>query len=386
MRRFKTGNEEFDRVVGGGIVPGSVILIGGEPGIGKSTLVLQLALEMNEMKILYISGEESQQQLKMRTERLGKNNDSLYFISENSLETNLKYMDEIEPRLVIVDSIQTLITEKAESSAGTVTQIRECTSEFLHFSKERNVPIILIGHINKEGNLAGPKVLEHMVDTVLQFEGDQNHLYRILRSKKNRFGSTDELGIYEMQQGGLREVSNPSEMLLANRDMPLSGNAISASIEGQRPILIQTQSLVSSAVYGTPQRSATGFDIRRLGMLLAVLEKRAGFKLSIKDVFLNMAGGLKVSDPATDLAVMAAILSSDKNEALNQNTCFTGEVGLSGEIRPVSRIELRVSEASRLGFDKIFIPAGNLKKMDLKQTIIRIEPVRHIGELYQKLF
>lgn len=386
MRRFKTGNEEFDRVVGGGIVPGSVILIGGEPGIGKSTLVLQLALEMNEMKILYISGEESQQQLKMRTERLGKNNDNLYFISENSLETNLKYMDEIEPRLVIVDSIQTLITDKAESSAGTVTQIRECTSEFLHFAKERNVPIILIGHINKEGNLAGPKVLEHMVDTVLQFEGDQNHLYRILRSKKNRFGSTDELGIYEMQQGGLREVSNPSEMLLANRDMPLSGNAISASIEGQRPILIQTQALVSSAVYGTPQRSATGFDIRRLGMLLAVLEKRAGFRLSIKDVFLNMAGGLKVSDPATDLAVMAAILSSDKNEALSQNTCFTGEVGLSGEIRPVSRIELRVSEASRLGFDQIFIPTGNMKKMDLKQTLIRIEPVRHIGELYQKLF
>lgn len=386
MRRFKTGNEEFDRVVGGGIVPGSVILIGGEPGIGKSTLVLQLALEMNEMKILYISGEESQQQLKMRTERLGKNNDNLYFISENSLETNLKYMDEIEPRLVIVDSIQTLITDKAESSAGTVTQIRECTSEFLHFAKERNVPIILIGHINKEGNLAGPKVLEHMVDTVLQFEGDQNHLYRILRSKKNRFGSTDELGIYEMQQGGLREVSNPSEMLLADRDMPLSGNAISASIEGQRPILIQTQALVSSAVYGTPQRSATGFDIRRLGMLLAVLEKRAGFRLSIKDVFLNMAGGLKVSDPATDLAVMAAILSSDKNEALSQNTCFTGEVGLSGEIRPVSRIELRVSEASRLGFDKIFIPTGNMKKMDLKQTLIRIEPVRHIGELYQKLF
>lgn len=386
VRRFKTGNEEFDRVAGGGIVPGSVILIGGEPGIGKSTLVLQLALEMNEMKILYISGEESQQQLKMRTERLGKLNDKLYFISENSLETNLKYMDEIEPKLVIVDSIQTLVTEKAESSAGTVTQIRECTSEFLRFAKERHVPIILIGHINKEGNLAGPKVLEHMVDTVLQFEGDQNHLYRILRSKKNRFGSTDELGIYEMQQGGLREVSNPSEMLLANRDMPLSGNAISASIEGQRPILIQTQALVSSAVYGTPQRSATGFDTRRLGMLLAVLEKRAGFKLSIKDVFLNMAGGLKVSDPATDLAVMAAILSSDKDEALNQNTCFTGEVGLSGEIRPVSRIELRVSEASRLGFDKIFIPTGNMKKMDIKQTGIHIEPVRHIGELYQKLF
>jgi len=386
VRRFKTGNQEFDRVVGGGIVPGSVILIGGEPGIGKSTLVLQLALEMKKMDILYISGEESQQQLKMRSERLGKTNDSIYFISENSLETNLKYMDEIEPKLVIVDSIQTLVTEKAESSAGTVTQIRECTAQFLHFAKERHVPVILIGHINKEGNLAGPKVLEHMVDTVLQFEGDQNHLYRILRSKKNRFGSTDELGIYEMQQGGLREVSNPSEMLLANRNMPLSGNAISASIEGQRPILIQTQALVSSAVYGTPQRSATGFDIRRLGMLLAVLEKRAGFRLSVKDVFLNMAGGLKVSDPATDLSVMAAILSSDKDEALNQNACFTGEVGLSGEIRPVSRIELRISEAARLGFEQIFIPAGNMKKVDINQSTIRIEPVKHIGELYQKLF
>ncbi len=386
VRRFKTGNQEFDRVVGGGIVPGSVILIGGEPGIGKSTLVLQLSLEMNNMKILYISGEESQQQLKMRAERLGKINDNLFFISENSLEINLKYLDEIEPKLVIVDSIQTLVTEKAESSAGTVTQIRECTAEFLHFAKERNVPIILIGHINKEGNLAGPKVLEHMVDTVLQFEGDRNHLYRILRSNKNRFGSTDELGIYEMQQGGLREVSNPSEMLLANRDMPLSGNAISASMEGQRPILIQTQALVSTAAYGTPQRSSTGYDVRRLGMLLAVLEKRAGFRLAIKDVFLNMAGGLKVNDPATDLAVMAAILSSEKNESLNQNTCFTGEVGLSGEIRPVSRIELRVSEASRLGFETIFIPSGNLKKMDTKQTGIRIEPVRHIGELSQKLF
>ncbi len=386
VRRFKTGNGEFDRVVGGGIVPGSIILIGGEPGIGKSTLVLQLALELKGLKILYISGEESQQQLKMRAERLGSNNDELYFISENSLEANLKHLDEIEPQLVVVDSIQTLVTEKAESSAGTVTQIKECTAELQQYGKDRNVPVILIGHINKEGNLAGPKVLEHMVDTVLQFEGDQNHLYRILRSKKNRFGSTDELGIYEMQQGGLREVSNPSEMLLANRDMPLSGNAISATMEGQRPILIQTQALVSTAAYGTPQRTATGFDAKRLSMLLAVLEKRAGFRLAIKDVFLNMAGGLKVTDPATDLAVMAAILSSDKNESLNQNTCFTGEVGLSGEIRPVSRIELRVSEAARLGFEKIFIPAGNLQKMDFSKSKIKIEPVKHIGELYQKLF
>lgn len=386
VKRFKTNNAEFDRVVGGGLVPGSIVLIGGEPGIGKSTLVLQLCLELVNLKILYISGEESQQQLKMRAERLGRVNDELFFISENSLEANMKHLDELEPQLVIVDSIQTMVTEKAESSAGTVTQIRECTAELLHFAKERNVPVILIGHINKEGNLAGPKVLEHMVDTVLQFEGDRNHLYRILRSKKNRFGSTDELGIYEMQENGLREVSNPSEMLLANRDTPLSGNAISATMEGQRPLLIQTQALVSTAAYGTPQRSATGFDIRRLSMLLAVLEKRAGFRLAIKDVFLNMAGGLKVSDPATDLAVMAAILSSDKDESLNQNTCYTGEVGLSGEIRPVSRIELRVSEAARLGFDLIFIPAGNMKKMDFSRFKIKVEPVKHIGELYQRLF
>lgn len=386
VKRMQTGNQEFDRVVGGGIVPGSIILIGGEPGIGKSTLVLQLALAIKEFTILYISGEESQQQLKMRAERLGNSNDNLWFISENSLEANLKHMVELDPKIIIVDSIQTLVTEKAESSAGTVTQIRECTAELLHYAKENHVPIILIGHINKEGNLAGPKVLEHMVDTVLQFEGDQNHLYRILRSKKNRFGSTDELGIYEMEPNGLREVANPSEMLLATRGMSLSGNAVSATMEGQRPILLQTQALVSTAAYGTPQRSATGFDIRRLGMLLAVLEKRAGFRLAIKDVFLNMAGGLKVTDPATDLAIMAAILSSDKNESINQNTCFTGEVGLSGEIRPVSRIDLRITEAARLGFDQIFIPAGNLKKLDSKQFKITIEPVRHIGELYKKLF
>jgi len=386
IRRIQTGNDEFDRVLGGGIVPGSIILIGGEPGIGKSTLVLQLALILQDIKTLYISGEESQQQLKMRAERLGDENDDLYFISENSLETNLKHLDEVDPRLVIVDSIQTLVTEKAESAAGSVTQIRECTAQLMYVAKERHIPVILIGHINKEGHLAGPKVLEHMVDTVLHFEGDQNHLYRILRSRKNRFGSTDELGIYEMQQGGLREVSNPSEMLLANRDMPLSGNAISASLEGHRPILIQTQALVSTAAYSTPQRSATGFDIRRLSMLLAVLEKRAGFRLAVKDVFLNMAGGLKVTDPATDLAVMAAILASDKNEALSQNACYTGEVGLSGEIRPVNRIELRVSEANRLGFDEIFIPAASVKKNDFSSLRIGVIPIKHIGELYEKLF
>lgn len=386
ISRIETHNGEFDRVLGGGMVPGSVILIGGEPGIGKSTLVLQLALQMRRKKILYISGEESQQQLKMRAQRLGRDNEELWFISENSLEANFKHIDEIEPGVIIVDSIQTMVTEKAESSAGTVTQIRECTSELMHYAKENHVPVILIGHINKEGNLAGPKVLEHMVDTVLHFEGDQNHLYRILRSRKNRFGSTDELGIYEMEASGLREVANPSEMLLSTRDMPLSGNAVSATMEGHRPILLQTQALVSTAAYGTPQRSATGFDTRRLGMLLAVLEKRAGFRLAVKDVFLNMAGGIRVTDPAADLAIMAAILSSDKNESLNQNTCFTGEVGLSGEIRPVSRIDLRITEAARLGFEQIFVPAGNLKKLNPAAYKIQVIAVRHIGELHAKLF
>lgn len=386
LTRIRTGSVEFDRVVGGGIVPGSVLLIGGEPGIGKSTLVLQLALEMPSIPILYISGEESQQQLKMRAERLGKNNENLWFISENSLEINLSHIEKTAPRLIIVDSIQTLITEQAESSAGTVTQIRECTALLIRYAKENHVPVILIGHINKEGNLAGPKVLEHMVDTVLQFEGDQNHLYRILRSRKNRFGSTDELGIYEMEAGGLREVSNPSEMLLATRDMKLSGNAVSATLEGHRPILLQTQALVSTAAYGTPQRSATGFDLRRLSMLLAVLEKRAGFRLAVKDVFLNIAGGLRVTDPATDLAIMAAILSSDKNEAISQDICFSGEVGLSGEIRPVSRLDLRISEAARLGFEQIYVPAFNLKKFNPEQFSIRVEAVKHIGELHNRLF
>lgn len=386
ITRILTGNGEFDRVLGGGVVPGSVMLIGGEPGIGKSTLVLQLALQLKGRKILYISGEESQQQLKMRAERLGHDNEQLWFISENSMEANFKHIHELEPGVIIVDSIQTMVTEKAESSAGTVTQIRECTAELLHYAKENHVPVILIGHINKEGNLAGPKVLEHMVDTVLHFEGDQNHLYRILRSRKNRFGSTDELGIYEMEASGLREVANPSEMLLSTRDMPLSGNAVAATMEGHRPILLQTQALVSTAAYGTPQRSATGFDTRRLGMLLAVLEKRAGFRLAVKDVFLNMAGGIRVTDPAADLAIMAAILSSDKNEALNQNTCFTGEVGLSGEIRPVSRIDLRISEAARLGFDRIFVPSGNLKKTEASSQRIEVIAVRHIGELYSRLF
>jgi len=322
----------------------------------------------------------------MRAERLGGGQDDLYFVSETSLENNFRHIHEIEPKLIIVDSIQTLISERAESSAGTITQIRECTAELLHYGKENGIPVILIGHINKEGHLAGPKVLEHMVDTVLQFEGDPNHLYRILRSQKNRFGSTDELGIYEMQQGGLREVTNPSELLLANHNMPLSGNAVSVSMEGHRALLIQTQALVSTAAYGTPQRSATGFDIRRLSMLLAVLEKRAGFRLAIKDVFLNMAGGIKVNDPAADLAILAAILSSDKNEALDQRACFSGEVGLSGEIRPVNRMEQRIAEADRLGFTQIFLPEPSLKKADFSRFKIRIVPVRHIGELYKTLF
>jgi len=386
LTRIETGNQEFDRVVGGGLVSGSMVLIGGEPGIGKSTLVLQLSLKLSRIRTLYISGEESLQQLKMRARRLGDGHDLLYFLSETSMESILIHIDQFAPELIIVDSIQTMVTERAESSAGSVTQIRECTNQLIQFAKTSNCPVVLIGHINKDGHLAGPKVLEHMVDTVLQFEGDQNHLYRILRVSKNRFGPTDEMGIFEMRSSGLRMVPNPSEFLLANRDMKLSGNTVAAIIEGQRPLMIQSQALVSSAVYGTPQRSATGFDNRRLGMLLAVLEKRAGFRLAVKDVFLNMVGGLKVSDPATDMAVVAAILSSDNDHAVEQNICCTGEVGLSGEFRPVNRIELRVAEAARLGFNQILIPFANMKGTDFSRYDIQIEPLKHIGELYKKLF
>jgi len=386
LSRMETGNQEFDRVVGGGLVSGSIVLIAGEPGIGKSTLVLQLSLQLSKVKTLYISGEESLQQLKMRAQRLGEGHEQLYFLSETSMESILIHIDQFAPELIIVDSIQTLVTESAESSAGSVTQVKECTNQLIQFAKANNCPVLLIGHINKDGHLAGPKVLEHMVDTVLQFEGDQNHLYRILRVLKNRFGPTDEMGIFEMRSTGLRMVSNPSEFLLANREMKLSGNAVAAIIEGHRPLMIQSQALVSTAAYGTPQRSATGFDNRRLGMLLAVLEKRAGFRLSVKDVFLNMVGGFRVSDPATDMAVVGAILSSENNIAVEQDICFTGEVGLSGEFRPVNRIEQRVAESARLGFNQILIPDANMKGTDFSRYKIKIVPLKHIGELYKKLF
>jgi DNA repair protein RadA/Sms len=386
FQRIKSGIGEFDRVTGDGLVPGSIVLIGGEPGIGKSTLVLQMALRLTNKKILYVSGEESLEQLKLRAERIGDDHDGFYLLSETSLENLIKQLDEFQPELLIVDSIQTLVTERVEGSAGTISQIRECATDLMKFAKESQTPVILIGHINKEGNLAGPKVLEHMVDAVLNFEGDQHHQFRILRASKNRFGSTDELGIFEMNSKGLREVTNPSELLLANRDLSLSGNAISVSMEGQRSLLLETQALVSTSVYGTPQRSTTGFDPRRLNMLLAVLEKRAGFRLAAKDVFLNMAGGLRITDPATDLAVIAAILSSDKNLPLDQQFCFTGEIGLSGEARPVNRIENRLAEASRLGFKRIFIPAYNKKGIDLKRFQIEIVPIRHLGDLLKELF
>ena len=386
VSRITTGIGEFDRVIGGGLVPGSMVLIGGEPGIGKSTLVLQLALGLTGKKILYVSGEESAEQLKLRSSRIGHDHDGFFILCETELDNLLRQTETLRPDLLVVDSIQTIVSDRIDSSAGTVTQIRECAAEIMKHGKETHLPVILIGHINKEGHLAGPKVLEHMVDTVLQFEGDRHHQYRVLRSLKNRFGSTDELGIFEMGSDGLREVANPSELLLAFRDTQLSGNAISVFMEGMRPLLIEVQALVSSAVYATPQRSATGFDVRRLNMLLAVLEKRAGFRLSSKDVFLNMAGGLRVTDPATDLAVASAILSSDKNLAMNQEVCFTGEIGLSGEIRPVTRIEHRIGEAARLGFQQILIPHHNLKGIGSKKFKIELVPVRHMGDLIKKLF
>ena len=359
--RRDTGDQELNRVLGGGMVPGSMILLGGEPGIGKSTLVLQFALHNRCGKVLYVSGEESISQIKMRAQRLGVDNDECLFLSGNSLEMVLEHAKIIQPNLLIIDSIQTLATETVDSIPGSLSQIRECTNALLRFSKENTISTILIGHITKDGQLAGPKILEHMVDTVLQFEGDQQYMYRILRSMKNRFGSTSEIGIYEMMQSGLRQVSNPSELLLSNHDQELSGIAVSATVEGVRPILLEVQSLVSTAAYGVPQRSATGFDSRRLNMLLAVLEKRVGFKLASKDVFLNIAGGIRVNDPALDLAVVMAVLSSNIDAALPGDTVFAGEVGLSGEIRAVSRIEQRIAEAGKLGFKRIFVPYGNKK-------------------------
>lgn len=393
LKDVETGEEpridmhdgELNRVLGGGLVPGSLILLGGEPGIGKSTLVLQTVLNLNDIKTLYVSGEESSRQLKMRAERINSNNESLYILCETNLEQIFTHIKNENPDLVIVDSIQTIHTELVESSPGSVSQVRECSAAILKFAKETGTPVILIGHINKEGSIAGPKVLEHIVDTVLQFDGDQHYMYRILRSIKNRFGSTAELGIYEMRQNGLREVSNPSELLLTQNHEGLSGVSIAAAIEGVRPFLIETQALVSTAAYGTPQRSATGFDIRRMNMLLAVLEKRAGFKLIQKDVFLNIAGGLKVNDPGMDLSVMSAVLSSNLDIAIERNVCMTGEVGLSGEIRPVNRIEQRILEAEKLGFNKILIPQNNLKGFTTK-TNIEIIQVRKVEEAFRQLF
>jgi DNA repair protein RadA/Sms len=384
--RIDMRDMELNRVLGGGLVRGSLVLIGGEPGIGKSTLVLQTVLGLKGLKTLYVSGEESGRQLKLRADRLKHENTECYILSETNLEQVFAQARNIQPDLMIVDSVQTIYTELIESSPGSISQVRECSVAILKYAKESGVPVLLIGHINKEGSIAGPKVLEHIVDTVLQFEGDQHYMYRILRSIKNRFGSTAELGIYEMRQDGLREVNNPSELLLTQNHEGLSGVAIAAAIEGVRPFLIETQSLVSSAIYPTPQRSATGFDLRRMNMLLAVLEKRAGFKLIQKDVFLNIAGGLKVNDPAIDLAVISAILSSSLDISIEHGVCLTGEVGLSGEIRPVNRIEQRILEAEKLGFKRILIPHNNLKGFDTSKCNIQIVQVKKVEEAFKQLF
>ena len=387
--RIDMHDDELNRVLGGGLVPGSIVLLGGEPGIGKSTLSLQTMLNLPDKKVLYVSGEESAHQLKMRAERIqtGQTDDDHFLIlCENSLEAIFEHIREVQPQLVVIDSIQTISTEDVESSAGSIAQVRECAAALLRFAKSSGVPVILIGHITKEGTLAGPKILEHIVDTVIQFEGDQHYMYRILRSIKNRFGSTSELGIYEMRQTGLRQVSNPSELLLTDNHDGLSGVAISAAIEGVRPFLVETQALVSSAAYGTPQRSATGFDQRRLNMLLAVLEKRVGFKLMQKDVFLNIAGGLRVTDMAMDLSVIAAVLSSNVDTPVESGWCMAGEVGLSGEVRPVARIEQRISEAEKLGFSHIIIPKYNLSGLNRKKFNIELVPVRKVEEALRALF
>ena len=383
--RIDMHDDELNRVLGGGLVPGSIVLLGGEPGIGKSTLTLQTILHMNERRILYVSGEESAHQIKMRAERIGGNSEVM-ILCETPLESIFDNIKEVKPELVVIDSIQTISTSDVESSPGSITQVRECAAALLRFAKTSGIPVILIGHINKEGTLAGPKILEHIVDTVIQFEGDQHYMYRILRSIKNRFGSTSELGIYEMQQNGLRQVSNPSELLLSQDHEGLSGVAISSAIEGVRPFLVETQALVSSAAYGTPQRSATGFDQRRLNMLLAVLEKRVGFKLMQKDVFINIAGGLRVTDLAMDLSVIAAVLSSNVDTAIEAGWCMAGEVGLSGEVRPVNRIEQRIAEAEKLGFAHMIIPAHNLKGFDKRKYKIELHPVRKVEEALRTLF
>ena len=387
--RIDMHDSELNRVLGGGLVKGSIVLLGGEPGIGKSTLLLQTILHLTDRNVLYVSGEESAHQIKLRADRLAEDGnlpDTITLLCENSLENIFKEIEGVKPDIVIVDSIQTVSTETVDSSPGSITQVRECAAALLHFAKTSGTPVILIGHINKEGTLAGPKILEHIVDTVIQFEGDQHYMYRILRSIKNRFGSTSELGIYEMRQNGLRQVSNRSELLLTQDHEGLSGIAISSAVEGIRPFLVETQALVSSAAYGTPQRSATGFDQRRLNMLLAVLEKRVGFKLMQKDVFLNIAGGLRVTDMAMDLSVIAAVLSSNVDTAIETGWCMCGEVGLSGEVRPVNRIEQRVAEAEKLGFNHILLPAYNMNGFDPRKYNIQLHPVKKVEEALRELF
>lgn len=385
--RIPTLCGEFDRVLGGGIVPGSLILIGGEPGIGKSTLLLQTALSVPNKKILYVSGEESEQQIKMRADRVKQNQSTeCYVVSETVTQRIFEHVEAVVPDLLIVDSIQTVNSEVIDSPAGSVSQIRECTSEFQQYAKRTGVPVLIVGHITKDGTIAGPKVMEHIVDAVLLFEGDRNYGFRMLRAQKNRFGSTAEIGIFEMQGSGLVEVENPSEFLLSQRDESLSGAAVAATLEGARPMFIEVQSLVSSAVYGTPQRNANGFDLRRMSMLLAVLEKRCGFKLGAKDVFLNIAGGMKVSNPAMDLAVVCAILSSNVDMPISPRFCFAAELGLNGEIRPVARVEQRIAEADRLGFEKVFISKYNAKAVDKKRFDIEIIEVSVIEEAFRKLF
>lgn len=385
-KRIRSQDPELDRVLGGGIVPGSIILVAGEPGIGKSTLFLQNGLLMNQLTVLYISGEESEQQIKMRADRLKIQNENFYLLTETSTQTIFQEIKKLKPQLVIVDSIQTLQSNLIDSSAGTVSQIRECAAEFQRFAKETNTPVFLIGHITKDGAIAGPKVLEHMVDTVLQFEGDRHYAYRILRTLKNRFGSTAELGIYEMTGDGMRVVSNPSEILIAQREDQLSGSAIAATLEGMRPLLIEVQALVTQSVYGTPQRTVTGFDLRRLQLLLAVLEKRGGFQFGMKDVFVNIAGGIKVEDPSIDLAVICALLSSYEDVALPPHICFAGEVGLNGEIRAVNKIEQRIAEAEKLGFEKIFVSKYNKKSFNPQAYTIQVVALSRVDEVYQQLF
>lgn len=384
--RTTTGNLELDRVLGGGLVEGSFILVGGEPGIGKSTLMLQIAINMAGTKVLYVSGEESEQQIRMRADRIGYSSPECYILTETSTQAIFQHLEALQPGLVVIDSIQTLQTSQIESSAGSISQIRETASELQRYAKTTGVPVILIGHITKDGNLAGPKILEHMVDAVLQFEGDRNHGYRILRAIKNRFGPASELGIFEMHDKGLREVSNPSEILLSQRDEPSSGIAVACTMEGVRPMLIEVQALVSTAAYGTPQRSSTGFDNRRLNMLLAVLEKRCGFRLGIKDVFLNIAGGIRVDDPAIDMAVVSAILSSNEDIPADQQICFAGEIGLSGEIRPVNRVEQRIAEADKLGFRKIIISRHNTKGLQTGKYAIKVIGAGKIEEVFSILF